>query len=399
MKIAIISPGRMPVPPINGGAVETLINDFIIENSKNSNLDIDLYGCYNKYIEDLKVRNCKFILIKNSKLVRIFRNILPQSLGKINKLINNIQDILYIRSIKQKILKCDHAYDCIIIENKPNFIKQIKGISNSKIILHLHNSHIKNFSADIFESYDSIVTVSKYLKDELIDVHNDISTPVKVLSNCVSEEFFSKPRRNKELVKSEFGFEKKDFVVVFVGRIVEDKGVMELIKAMKLISNPYIKLMVIGASWFDSKEKTEYMKKLEKEAETIKTRITFTGYIRHEELADIEQIADIVVLPSIWNEPFGLTIIEAMSLGKLVITTNKGGIQEIFKGNDGVLIDIDNIEYTIAEEIIYYFNHSNEKEAIEKKALETVNDFFSRTVYYNKFCEILNELNPRRDSN
>ncbi|MFE0562558.1 glycosyltransferase family 4 protein [Priestia megaterium] len=398
MKIAIISPGRMPVPPVNGGAVETLINDFVVENSKNSSLNIDLYGCYNKSIKDWKINNCKLFLIKEFKIVRVLKKILPQSVGKINKLINSIQDFFYMWNVKKKILECDYTYDFIIIENKPNFITQIKDISNAKVILHLHNSHIKSFNAGIFESYDCIVTVSKYLKDELFDVHGHISTPVKVLSNCVSKNFLSNPRRSKELVRSELGLGKNDFIVVFVGRIVKEKGIMELIKAMKLISNPNIKLMVIGASWFDSENKTEYMKSLEKEAETIKTRITFTGYIQHEKIADIEQVADLVVLPSIWNEPFGLTIIEAMSLGKLVITTNKGGIQEIFKGNDGVLIDVEAIEYNIAEKIMYYFNHPNEKNAIEKRALKTVNSFFNRTVYYNEFCKIFNELSLGRDS-
>jgi glycosyltransferase involved in cell wall biosynthesis len=63
----------------------------------------------------------------------------------------------------------------------------------------------------------------------------------------------------------------------------------------------------------------------------------FTGYISNEEVQNKMKEAAIVVVPSIWEEPFGLVVAEAMSNGAAIITTNMGGIPEIV-GKNGILI-------------------------------------------------------------
>ncbi|WP_411334062.1 glycosyltransferase family 4 protein [Metabacillus indicus] len=392
MKIGIISPGRLPVPPIKGGAVETLIKDLLMENSVKKDLNIDLFSCYDKEIGDTDNIGYKLITVKKSIIIETLNNLIPNSFGRIQRLINKIKDYIYIQKVKKVILNSESNYDFIIIENKPNFIRSFNKILKAKFILHLHNSHIKEYSSHVFENYDCIVTVSKYIKNEILNNHGYISTPIKILYNCVSEEFILSPKISKDIIRKELGFGKNDFIVTFVGRIVEEKGVMELVKAFKLIEDSNIKLMVIGSSWFASEYKTEFVKKLEAEAKDIESKIKFTGYIPHENLANTLQISDTVVLPSIWNEPFGLTIIESMALGKLVITTNRGGIPEIFKGNDGVLLTAENIVSEIAEKVVYYFNNPIERTELERNAIETVNSYYCRNTFYDEFIKILNEL-------
>lgn len=67
-------------------------------------------------------------------------------------------------------------------------------------------------------------------------------------------------------------------------------------------------------------------------AESMKDRILFTGYINNEELPYMYNLANVAVLLSIWDEPAGLTMIEALSCGIPFISTYSGGIPEYIGG-------------------------------------------------------------------
>ena len=99
-----------------------------------------------------------------------------------------------------------------------------------------------------------------------------------------------------------------------------------------------------------------------------------------------------VILPSIWDEPFGLTIIESMALGKAVISTNKGGIPEISKGEDIILLNYDNLIPNLVKNIEYYYKHSTERDRIGNNAKQTVIKHFTSEKYYKRFKEIVGQL-------
>jgi glycosyltransferase involved in cell wall biosynthesis len=68
--------------------------------------------------------------------------------------------------------------------------------------------------------------------------------------------------------------------------------------------------------------------------------IRFTGLLPQESLPRLLAQADIFVFPSVWNEPFGMPVVEAMAAGKAVVTTRGGGLTEIIDdGRTGLLVD------------------------------------------------------------
>ena len=71
-------------------------------------------------------------------------------------------------------------------------------------------------------------------------------------------------------------------------------------------------------------------------------RIKFTGLIPQSEISALYHIADVAVLPSMWEEPAGLTMLEAAAAGVPVITTNAGGIPEYLRNDLGIFLDRDN---------------------------------------------------------
>lgn len=177
-----------------------------------------------------------------------------------------------------------------------------------------------------------ITVVSELLKGkvrELIPNANPI-----VISMGVNTEKFGK----QHYVPNYFGQADKK-VILFVGRLVEIKGVKYLIEAMKYID---ALLVIVGEG--------PLRPELEKASENIKDKVKFLGAKTHKELQIIYASADIFVAPSITTEDgakegFGLVILEAMASDLPVIASSSGGISQLIEDNvNGLLCEEKNAD-------------------------------------------------------
>jgi len=125
---------------------------------------------------------------------------------------------------------------------------------------------------------------------------------------------------------------KKKLVFGFVGAITKEKGI-ELVLDVFLKFFKDIHLNIYGRS-----QDRLYMEDLKDKY--ISDNIKFMGFKKQEE---IYNEIDVLVVPSLWDEPFGRVIIEANSYGIPVIASNRGGIPEIIEDNrNGFIFDPDN---------------------------------------------------------
>lgn len=153
-----------------------------------------------------------------------------------------------------------------------------------------------------------------------------------------------------------------------------------------------IKLIVVGSAKFAENSATSYEKEVQKEVERLGNQVVFTGYIPNTELYRYYQIADIAVVPSIWDEPAGLVVIEAMAAGKVVITTGSGGIKEYI--NDEVAIFVNRGEMLskeIADAIQYLKEHPEVRKTMEKKA-NLLAQHYDMSQYLVNFENIIKEI-------
>lgn len=169
---------------------------------------------------------------------------------------------------------------------------------------------------------DVSITVSKKLASE---IKNEFDEHPKIIYNG-----FSKAKTSDLDVKQVYNIEDK--LILFLGRHAKQKGIEHLIYGFKkyLESNEAV-LMIGGDGWM--RESLENFV----EILGISSRVIFTGHIDEEELGDYYKAADLFVSPSI-NEPFGLTISEALSVGTPVAAT-ESGINEII--SDDAIIEIE----------------------------------------------------------
>ena len=387
MKLAVLTCGMLPIPAVQGGAVENLIDFYLEYNDIHQLHDITVYSPWDPKVNDhpalsSKVNHYHYIDV-TSLQARIRRHI--YSHFHTNEYYNYFIEY-YFERIYNKLKKQDYNY--IILENCPGYAYKLSQRGFHNLILHLHNDllHSKSRYHDvIFNSLSKILTVSDYIKDRVstIQPNNKIQT----IYNGIDLGKFT-PKENLSVSRKNLGFSKEDFVIVYSGRINKEKGISELIDTMLLIKNTRIKLMILGSSFFDNtKNEDSFIQSLKDKVKRIKAKIVFTGFIPYNQVPDYLQLADIAVLPSMWNEPFGLTIVEAMATGLPLITTRSGGIPEICE-EVAIIVDRDDIVNNLSTAILDLYEHPEKQKQMATASLERASMFDKETYAKNFFAAI-----------
>lgn len=369
MKIALLTTGVLPVPAVRGGAVENLIDFCLDYNNKYHIHDITIYS-----ISDPLVKNH---LALHSEVNHYYYIDVDSPIAKIRKQIykyfkrkNNYYHYSIEYFFEQALTHIrNQLYDIIIIENRPSFILKLKNITNAKIIIHQENDYLNSQSIrhlEIYHSASCIINTSNYITKRVRTIAPNDTKCKTVYNGIDTEHFFCSQAKSRKNV----GLSDTDFVIVYSGRLTKEKGILQLIQAIsKLKTIKNLKLLVIGASFYGSGQTPDsFYRLLEEESKTIRDRVVFTGYIDYNYIPSFLKIADIAVVPSMWEEAFGLTVVEAMAAGLPLITTRSGGIPEICEGV-ATIVDRKQIVNNLAEAIYDLYIHPDKRKMMTDKGL------------------------------
>lgn len=356
MNIAIITSGFLPVPASKGGAVENLIQNIMNEHEISSNdAAFTIFSVFDKESEEISKKYAK------SKVVFIKPNAVAMGLDKaIFFVAKNIlkkenqftyryiaQRYFYLRKVSKLIAR--RNFDKIICENHPTQLKVIKWNNNSakyagRYYYHCHNE-IKYFFGckEIFKKCKKVLCVSNYIKNTIIESTDMEESRVVVVRNGIDQELFSKEISldEKKALKDKLGIKENERIILFAGRLIPDKGAKELLESLDYIKSKNIRIVIIGGAISKNKVKTDYEDQIQALVERNKDTITFPGYIEYGDIYKYYKTANIVVLPSIWNDPAPLTIIESLHCGTPIITTKSGGIPEYASASSAIYLDRD----------------------------------------------------------
>ena len=342
MKLAVLTCGMLPIPAVQGGAVENLIDFYLEYNDRKKLHDITVYSPWDERLANhpaLRSDVNHYVLIDVTSLkARIARKIYGYLHH--NEYYNYFIEY-YFEMVYSDLKKKD--FDYIIIENGAGLAYKLSQRGHKNLILHMHNEVRKErdqFHKVVFSSFTKILTVSDYIKRKAAEYY-----PIEkifTVHNGINLKTFSKKER-PSITRHDMGFTDDDFVMVYSGRINKEKGVSELIDAMRQLTDyPQIKLMIIGGSFFGNTDyEDDYIHSLKNKAKTIGDKIIFTGFVPYEQMPDYLQLSDIAVIPSIWNDPFPTTELEAQAMGLPIITTLRGGIPEEVSEENAILLETD----------------------------------------------------------
>ncbi len=346
MKIAMISPGLLPVPAVKGGAVEVLTEYLVDGNEKHNDYIIDLYTVFDKEVLNYNYSNTNVVFVNIHFITKVK-----------NKMTNLLYKIFHRKkwrtSFNREVIKIlkNLEYDLVVIQNNILIYEDIYTKTNNKnnLVYVAHNNvndgdeiHIR-IAKLIGDTAFKILTVSNYTKNNFVEINN--SAKIDVLYNCINiQEYINANETDKrEELRNKYKLESSDYVFIYSGRIDVHKGVLELIKAFKKINEPDAKLLIVGESWFDGKQvKDEYTSCIKELSDDVRDRIVFTGHIPTSDMPYMYQMSDCLVIPSIWEEPFGVVALEGMISKLPIIATKSGGLVETLKGTSSLLIDKDN---------------------------------------------------------
>ena len=391
MKIAILTCGMLPIPAVQGGAVENLIDFYLEHNNQKKLHDITIYSPWDNKVKNHPALSSDvnhYIYINEKSLkTRIARRIYKcfHSKEYYNHFIEYYFEKVY-SNLKKKDL------DIIILENCPGYAYKLSQRGFKNLILHLHNDLLHSSSRyhdEIFNSLTKILTVSDFIKQRVSSIQPN--NKIQTIYNGIDVKMFS-PKEKISISRKMLGFSESDFIIVYSGRINNEKGISELIDALlNLKDYPQIKLMVLGSSFFDNiKYEDEFISSLKNKAKEIENKITFTGYISYNQVPDYLQLADIAVLPSMWEEPFGLTIVEAMSIGLPLITTRSGGIPEICEGI-AIIVDRKDISKNLTAAILALFNNPEKRKHMSAAGSKRAK-LFDKEIFAKNFFASLEDL-------
>lgn len=283
-------------------------------------------------------------------------------------------------------------YDLIILENRPGYALKLKENTTCKLVHHLHNDLLNSktkHAMDIYDAAARIITVSDYITSRVRTININDNKCI-IVHNGIDTQTFTKEVSLAHIPS----INKDDFVLLFSGRINNEKGIEELISAMNIIGRDYpIKLLVLGGSFYGITDNNNpFISKLREMAEPVKDKIIFTGFIPYKEMPSYLRLTDVAVLPSTWDEPFGLTMAEAQAMGLPIITTRRGGIPEVVSEKNAIMLDTDEhfIE-NLANAILDLYKHPEKREAMAEASLER-SKLFDKETYAKNFFAALEGL-------
>ena len=390
MKIGILTCGTLPIPAVQGGAVENLIDFYLEYNDAHKLHDITVYSPWDSRVKNhsalsSQVNQYVFIDVTSLK-ARISRRL--YGYFHHNEYYNHFIEY-YFEKVYADLRKKN--FDYIILENGAGLAYKLSQRGHKNIILHMHNEVRPSraaFHKEVFSSMVKILTVSDYIKKRASAFFP--IEKIQTVHNGIDLKYFSQDREFS-VTRNDLGLSRDNFVMVYSGRINKDKGVSELIDAMILLNDkPKIKLIIIGGSFFGNTNNDDnFICSLKERAKRIKKQIVFTGFVPYKIMPDYLQLADVAVIPSIWNDPFPTTELEAQAIGLPIITTMRGGIPEEVTTENAILLETDeHFVENLVSAILDLYNHPEKRKQMAAKSLQH-SKHFNKEKYAENFFAAL----------
>lgn len=254
------------------------------------------------------------------------------------------------------------------------------------------NKYLKRITSIILKKADHVIVVGPELREKVQNEYEIPSHKINQISMGVNKAMFHPVPKEEALRVTQLNSDEKN--ILFVGNLVEEKGIEDLLKAWKTIvaKENNIKLHVVGSAKSEA-----YKSKITDliHTENMEASVSFHGARPQPELKNWFSSADMLVVPS-RNEGFGLVALEAMACKTPVVTTDAGGLKYITAEGRGLMANAGN-PGSLSEKISAMLNFKeDEKEAMIKEALifveeNEVNNLNKKVL--NIYKEVINYYN------
>ncbi len=243
----------------------------------------------------------------------------------------NVFQEAYLFSCKVRLIALQEDFDIIHAHDHWTFPAAIeaKQATGKPLVVHVHitefdktggmsvNQRVYDIERQGMHAADLVIVVSNFIKQRLINNYGVPREKIRVVHNAaesIDKSIFHDASKIKET----------DKIVLFIGRITLQKGPDYFVEAAKKVleKDPNIKFIMAGTG-------DMLPRMIERVVELgIADKFIFPGFVTREEVAKLNKIADVFVMPSV-SEPFGLVPLEAMWQETPAIISKQSGVSEV----------------------------------------------------------------------
>ncbi|MBN1271358.1 MAG: glycosyltransferase family 4 protein [Candidatus Aminicenantes bacterium] len=340
-------------------------------------------------LEGLSAKDCKFIVLTSYgrskekeetffKKIPVYRFPMIQAFGR--------RDIRLLKKMEDKI-------NAVLKKFKPDlahvnfggpapvgyFYLKTRSIHPTPTLFTLHNSvRGMNCTQDsvlgrLFRTSDWITACSQAMLDDAREMMPEISTKSSPVTYGL---------KMPEIKPSPLDFTHP--YILCLGRLVVEKGFDLALEALNHIKDrfPTVRMTIAGngPALSELKEKARAL--------GLSSRVKFKEEIQHEEVAKLINTATLMIVPSRWREAFGLVALEAAQMGRPVVASKTGGLEEaVVHQKTGILVDKNDGE-SLAEAVIYLLDRPKEASEMGAAARQRARTKFSMKRYVDRYYHL-----------
>lgn len=392
-RVCLVAPGELPVPATQGGAVETLITTLVKQNEINGDMKLTVAAPRDKKseLEASFFKKTRFIYVPTAKSIKRFiHKCIQFAWGKLGLNHSVPLNTPFQREVAK--LVNPEEYDIIVMEGgmfEPTALYRKRY--GDKLWYHLHGVPEAPFKC---LGYKTVISVSEFAKKSWLQYCDEDTThSVSVVHNGIDVAKFQREftEEDRKAVRARLGFASDDFVALYCGRIIEVKGVLELLKAIQRIDDDHVKLMVVGSPDFAKSSHTPYLDKVQSLVDELDDRVAFTGYVTNNQVYQYSKSADVQVVPSLWEEAAGLVGVEAMAAGLPLIVSHSGGLQEYVPETCSIVVERnESFVSSLSDAIVSLREHPELCESMAKNGVRQA-ERFSEQTFYDEFMRAISE--------
>lgn len=362
IRVAVVLPQREKFGPKVAGAIALTVRDFVHGTNKQSITTVLGHQQNDTFenIDFIGIEDKKFQLFSRSK------SYTKQCINALNKV----------------------AVDIIEVHNRVAAAIAIKkAFPQLRVALYLHNDPhtIRGLKTSaervkVCEVLDVVICVSEFVKSRFVYKNTSPSNVFTVFNALSGLPFI-------------VSLEQKKPLIVFAGRIVPDKGPLLLAQALRKVLPQHSewRCVFVGAAFYGATEpQTDYEKEVIATISGLGGAVEYMNSQPNQRVMDLLRQASIMVMPSVWEEPFGRSLLEAMASGCACITTRRGGLPEVAGEHAIVLNTITN--ETIADALHLLITNATLCKQTQRFGKQYIESRFSIETQSNKLHNIRSQL-------
>lgn len=306
------------------------------------------------------------------------------------------QDLMIVEALKKRDIACEVCFTvhylrwCLALKGNRTYLQYILS-QKEKEITPKEKKILDAFTIEkkLFDYVDEIICLSKSTREILLNEYHIPEVKLNYIANGLSDDIDLKDHIT---LRKELFIDEKEYVILFVGRLDDNKGIEQLLKAFRMVLNKMktVRLLIVGDGKYDP-----YLAL----CKSMWAKVSFVGRVGKEQLNDLYSIADLGVIAS-YTEQCSYVIIEMMMRKIPLIVTSVAGVNEMVGSHYPFKIDVSEEKICcvdadkLAEQIVRVLGaNPHEKSAIGKLLYERYRRLYDFHLFKDRMLNLyLNRL-------